>query len=344
MKSRKLAFVNIDTTNINLNRIIKLFSVLFILTLAISACSSESAEGVGIVKINLYGASASREAEAVGFPPGEHVAELGHKVIFTGNGRTLSFELGKGVRTYTATVPVGNWNITIKAYWRETFLYAKGNSIIDVKAGQSNQVLIDMEPAFYKEGDIGPGGGYILGVADGLDGRPFGFLNTATGQICHYLEVAKDEVFREWASPGFETIDIAGTEKGIGTGGKNTALILAKDPAAPAALYCKNYIVPGYPQNDWFLPSYDELEVLCSQFAKERDESFRKPDDFTEVSGFYWASTQYSNSEVWGVNYEGHNNNDKPFDFGHGYKIKPIDPGTDAIINVKVRPMRAFAE
>jgi len=343
MKSRKLTFVNIDTTNIN--RIIKLFSILFILTLAISACSSESAEGVGIVKINLYGASASRDA--VGFPPGDHVEELGHKVIFTGNGRTLSFELGKGVRTYTATIPVGNWDITIKAYWKETFLYAKGNSALEVKAGQSNQVLIDMEPAFYKEGDIGPGGGYILGVADGLDGRPFGFLNTATGQICHYLEVAKDEItFVSWASPAFANTDIT-TETGLGTGLQNTNNILAKDPAAPAALACKNYSVPGFPQTDWFLPSLKELEILCSQwFEANKDPKYPlNIPGFAAISGYYWSSSQFSPGEASGWKYYDYQQQPPSFEEGHGNKLLAASPESgEENIPVKVRPMRAFAE
>jgi len=126
MKSRKLSFVNINAAPY-LKQIIKLLPVLLVLALAITACSgggiTGASEDTGTVNISFSRSSASREAF---FPPGDNVVLLEHKLIFQGNGGTLSFSVGIGVTSYTATVPAGNWNLTVKAYYKETFLYAKG--------------------------------------------------------------------------------------------------------------------------------------------------------------------------------------------------------------------------
>ena len=54
-------------------------------------------------------------------------------------------------------------------------------------------------------------------------------------------------------------------ETAIGKGKKNTALILAADPTAPAAKACNDYSHNS--KTDWFLPSYDELEMLYTNRA-----------------------------------------------------------------------------
>jgi len=348
MKSRKLSFVNIIT-------IIKLFPILLIL--AVAACSDPSAGGgAGTVKINFSKPSAGREAYDI-WPPGEHVVELAHRVIFTGNGRTLTFDFETGKTSGTATVPVGSWNITIKAYWRKTFLYAKGSNDVEVRKGPNPAVEVTMYPAYYKEGDTGPGGGVILAVANGIDGAPFGFTTTYSGEVCHYLEVARDDLTAvSWASPGFISTDIKGLEEGYGTSRKNTALILAADPAAPAALACKNYKVPGYTQTDWYLPSRQELEILCIQWANasryedsaDYQAFLASIPGFTPLLGSYWSSSQ-ANDHYQAYSYD--------FDTFANYYMAPSNPRndnpdiddippntTDKTALIKVRPMRAFAE
>ena len=89
----------------------------------------------------------------------------------------------------------------------------------------------------YSLGDPGPGGGKIFYVS------VTGFTMTDNGQMCHYLEAAPVDMSStlEWASFDFTSTDITGTETAIGTGRKNTALILATDANAPAAKACNSY-------------------------------------------------------------------------------------------------------
>lgn len=128
--------------------------------------------------------------------------------------------------------------------------------------------------AGYSVGMTGPGGGKIFYHSEK------GFTMTDTGKICHYLEAAPVD-YRElaWASSGFTETDIPGTTTAIGAGRKNTALILAVDPNAPAALACKKYSNNGL--NDWFLPSQDELNQL---FLKRSVVGINNDE--------YWSSSQ----------------------------------------------------
>jgi len=113
-------------------------------------------------------------------------------------------------------------------------------------------------------GGTGPGGGIIF-YHD-----PNGFIMSDTGERAHYLEAAPVNMTTlAWASRAFIPSNwggtgnwrsIEGTGTAIGTGRRNTALILAVDANAPAALACRNYSNNGL--RDWFLPSRDELSQL----------------------------------------------------------------------------------
>ena len=153
-------------------------------------------------------------------------------------------------------------------------------------------------------GDTGPAGGIIFYIADGLDSRPLGFTvqgySEGSGEtehlnfteyFAHYLEAATENMATtlSWASWEFRTLDIPGTGSVLGTGRRNTALILELDRTAPAALACINYRVTGYESfTDWFLPSSTEL----SRLAQIRGQ-YGVPD-----SGWYWASNQTSPTSI----------------------------------------------
>jgi hypothetical protein len=136
--------------------------------------------------------------------------------------------------------------------------------------------------AEYEIGETGPGGGKIFYISSG------GFTMTNNGQTCHYLEAAPADITGTfaWASAGYTgTLFPGDFGTAIGTGRKNTTLILAENTAAPAAYACKNYGAP----NDWFLPSKDELNELYQQK--------------NTVGGFtttwYWSSSQINNNYAW---------------------------------------------
>jgi hypothetical protein len=145
--------------------------------------------------------------------------------------------------------------------------------------------------AEYEIGETGSGGGKIFYISSG------GFTMTNNGQTCHYLEATPADITGTfaWSSGGvYDTTNITGTETALGTGRKNTALILATDVAAPAALACKNYNSGG--KNDWFLPSRAELYELYGNRSVIGN--------LTTTSGsFYWTSSQYTTTTGGYVNF-----------------------------------------
>jgi hypothetical protein len=137
-------------------------------------------------------------------------------------------------------------------------------------------------------GSTGPGGGKIFYRLEA------GFTMTDNSQVYHYLEAAPADMssFLAWASSGFTSTNISGTEEAIGTGRKNTALILATDVNAPAAKACKDYSNGG--KTDWFLPSKDELNQLYVNRASVGN--------METVN--YWSSSQKSNNGyAWAHNF-----------------------------------------
>jgi len=127
-------------------------------------------------------------------------------------------------------------------------------------------------------GAIGPAGGIIFYV-DVPDAYP-GWK---------YLEAAPADLTEQyaWASTSYINTSIPDTETAIGRGRANTAVILAKDAAAPAAKACADYEYGGY--GDWFLPSKDELNAMYT--------------NRTSIGGFIgggysWSSSEYNNSQA----------------------------------------------
>jgi len=171
----------------------------------------------------------------------------------------------------------------------------------------------------YALGDTGPAGGIIFYVD--VDG----FTMTDDGSIAYYLEAAPANMLTtlSWSTLTWQEYVDSGyndslwtdprTETEIGTGRKNTALILELDPTAPAALSCDNYSIADF--NDWFLPSIDELNQLYLRRA-----------DFGLSSGLFWSSSQL---DIYYARFQ---------DFGHigGWNANHKYDG------ISVRPVRAF--
>jgi len=154
-------------------------------------------------------------------------------------------------------------------------------------SANSGVVTAVFPPAItYALGDTGPGGGKVFYYS------AEGFTMKDNNQVCHYLEAApSDSGTRQWASPTYESTSINGTASEMGTGRKNTAIILAVDVYAPAAQACKDYNGGG--RADWFLPSFKELEQLYS------NKSFVD----NMGTGYYWSSWEYLLDSAWRLNF-----------------------------------------
>jgi len=168
-----------------------------------------------------------------------------------------------------------------------TFTNANSASTTFTMPGNAVTVTANFETAPYAVGNTGPGGGIIFYHS------PAGFtvemVNPAENYTAHYLEVAPSSSgSRTWASFGYASTDIPGTGTAIGTGMKNTALILNVDANAPAAKVCKDLTLGG--KTDWFLPSLGELNELYTQ---------RNLTGIKMTIGTYWSSSQFNDDCAW---------------------------------------------
>jgi hypothetical protein len=151
----------------------------------------------------------------------------------------------------------------------------------------------------YALGDTGPGGGKIFYVDTG----GFTVYTSAadtTGVTCHYLEAAPQDIEGTlvWASSGYMSTHIEGTETAMGTGRRNTARIVAEDIGAPAAKACKDYRGGG--KTDWFLPSKSELNVLYTNRGHvgnlQTERYWSSSDSYIHYAYDYYAWRQYFSS------------------------------------------------
>jgi hypothetical protein len=163
-------------------------------------------------------------------------------------------------------------------------------------------------------GDTGPGGGIVFYVADST--QPWGRYLEAACVGWSDGECGGDDTIDptyEWGCPFFQVSGAEGTA--IGAGEQNTADIVDLSTG------CAGYNAAGRAdafeigsQDDWFLPSRDELKEMHRQR--------------TVIGGFtvgwYWSSSQ-DGSTVWF------------YDFEFGYQSE-----TTKDVNLSVRPVRAF--
>lgn len=178
-------------------------------------------------------------------------------------------------------------------------------------------------------GDIGPSGGYIFydDEADEVDDIP-GY---------RYLEAAPAGWSGDSADPGYvfgyyrpegTNIMVGGTDTTIGNGEANTAALTAAmgstayssstgtEKAVYAAKICEEYTGGG--NDDWFLPSKDELNLMYQNLKVQGLGGF-------SAVGFYWSSSEGSEDGAW---YQ---------KFGTGSQLDNY-----RFIEYRVRPVRAF--
>ena len=185
----------------------------------------------------------------------------------------------------------------------------KASCVVTVTAAPAEEELS------FRLGDKGPGGGIIF-YRDAA-----GFTMMDTGQKCHYLEAAPNDLGTlHLYSPSlhsYRNVEFT-TGSGAGVGKRNTALILAYDPDSPAAKACRNYSGGG--KTDWYLPSMVELIELYNNKALVGN----MVGDGSILSNFYCSSTQ-----------------NRPFE--SGVLVLDVKNGETAqSLGGYVRPIRAF--
>jgi hypothetical protein len=126
----------------------------------------------------------------------------------------------------------------------------------------------------YKVGDTGPAGGIVF------------YDKGVVTNGWRYLEAAPQDIGpTQWG----ET-EVRGTSTAVGTGKRNTELIIAANRNSGvdnAAQLCAVYDANGY--KDWFLPSKDELALIYTNLKARGEFS----------SGWYWSSSDYSGNNAW---------------------------------------------
>lgn len=135
----------------------------------------------------------------------------------------------------------------------------------------------------YQLRDRGPSGGWIFYInpsykADGW----------------RYMEAAPEDQDHgggdEWSSiPNAFVNGVSALPADIGTGIVNTDAIIAQNNGAQsAAKLCRDYRGGGY--SDWFLPSYEELNLMYLNLHKQTLGGFKL--------SYYWSSTESSSTYV----------------------------------------------
>jgi len=134
------------------------------------------------------------------------------------------------------------------------------------------------------------------------------------GETHELISTLEDQGLAQWGCHGS---GIGGTSFDIGTGQANTNIILAGcSTPGIAARICDELVYNGF--SDWYLPSNNELTLLCQNQALVGG--------FTEVS--YWNSTEHNIDNAYTVYF---------LNCGNGFGYHELKGGTRA-----VRAIRTF--
>jgi len=153
----------------------------FIIILAFSTCFSDWEGDAATITINL---GAGTNARAADYPPTDEngiFLQLEHRITLQGPTGTLDKTFSNGETKAAFTVVPGLWEITVEA-WLDNALYATGSASVNIKAGQSNAVDIEMRQ--YDDGGNGSAGGKltIIGVPAVYNGKYVCAAGYAEGQ------------------------------------------------------------------------------------------------------------------------------------------------------------------
>jgi len=144
----------------------------------------------------------------------------------------------------------------------------------------------------YKIGDLGPAGGIVF------------YDKGSFSNGWRYLEAAPVETeFR--AVWGVKGRNVTGTSAAIGTGKRNTQLIVDvlnnRGEKDRAAQLCANLNFDGY--KDWFMPSKDELDLMYKNLKQKGLGGFSNNYYWSSYSGDDWALHQnFTDGKQGGIN------------------------------------------
>jgi hypothetical protein len=212
-----------------------------------------------------------------------HIKE--HGTTSWGTSNLLSKNLKNGAtRTVVlpATVRHGQYSLQLRVR-KGASIFTKSNIKIDTVDNAVTFTKADANLVFYDKGFYSDGWRY-------LEAAPASSEFTAT-----------------WGST---SVNISGTQMGIGTGRNNTNLIVARQggPSATgsAAQRCAALNINGY--SDWFLPSREELSLMY-----QHKDIIGFSIDSARWMNWVWSSSQSSTSNAWSQDfYSGHpSNNNK---------------------------------
>jgi len=138
----------------------------------------------------------------------------------------------------------------------------------------------------YNIGDYGPAGGIIF-YDKGVFSNGWRYLEAAP---------AETEFIAQW---GALWHDVVGTSTDVGSGKRNTELIIesltALGESEIAAQLCAALNYGGF--NDWFMPSLGELDLIYQNLKQKGLGGFS--------NGWYWSSSQVNDTDAWPKRFDG---------------------------------------
>lgn len=222
---------------------------------------------------------------------GNQIIERGFVFSITPNPTILTsnkVSVGSGIGFFDTTSYFNQQNITIlqsnKTYYLRTYAITENNI-----ATYGNEVTFTTLPT----GQTGPGGGLVF--------FDKGFVSSGW----RYLEAAPSDQSTGiiWGCYGNA---ITGTLQDVGAGEANTTLIVSGcADTSFAAKLCYNLTLGG--QNDWFLPSKGELNLMYVNLHTQSLGGF--------ASYYYWSSSEFAGNETHRAWYQGFANGSQ-YDYG----------------------------
>ena len=204
---------------------------------------------------------------------------------------------------------IGSFSSNISSLLLNVKYYVRAFATNSVGTSYGNEISFTTS---YAIGETGPANGFIF-YDKGVFSNGWRYLEA------NYADYSSGIVWWNgtWT---YQSVVGISPNTGLGDGKTNTLLIIAaNNNLNNAAKVCNDYVHNGF--TDWYLPSKDELELMCQNLYKEGKGNFS--------NNFYWSSTDTSRI---------HNAHWNQF------MSKECSPRTDSGRNMSnlVRPIRQF--